>query len=261
MVERIGPIWVISFVLLAACGALCQSERPSVDSFQGLHVGASNSPEAQRREMRTWESLPDAPSVQLQTQAEKFRTFIDQMRSPLPFGATSIDAGVLRKAGQGHVIPGPQSSFTAVQNPALTQKAVHTFLDKYLYPSLLKKNLRYPPSTSGSFVGRVTDAASRNFITRDESGKGRLDTSYFLGLLTSVVIHAAYRPYWARPASTTFKNFGSTIGSDAGLNLFHEFEPGLRRMMRGHGPKVESDIEERIRNDQPARQVVPTPAK
>jgi hypothetical protein len=52
-----------------------------------------------------------------------------------------------------------------------------------------------------------------------------------------------------------------TIGSNAGLNLFHEFEPGLRRMMRGHGPKVESDIEERIKNDQPPRQDVPTPAK
>jgi hypothetical protein len=71
-------------------------------------------------------------------------------------------------------------------------------------------------------MGRVTDAASRNFITRDESEKGRLNTSYFLGLLTSVVIHTAYRPYWARRASTIFNNFGSTIGSDTGLNPFHE---------------------------------------
>lgn len=257
MVER---ILVISFVLLAACGALCQSERPSVDSFQGSRVDGSNSPEAQCQEMGTCESLPDFPSVQLQTQAEKFQTFIDQMRSPLPLGATSIDAGVLRKAGQGRVIPGAQPSFTAVQNPALTQKEAHSFVDKNLYPSLLKQNLRYPPSTSGSFMGRVTDAASRNFITRDESGKGRLNTSYFLGLLTSVVIHTAYRPYWARRASTTFNNFGLTIGSDAGLNLFHEFEPGLRKMMKGHGPKVVYEIE-RPHQERPAPQASPTPAK
>lgn len=260
MVERIAPILVISFVLLAACGAWCQSERPSVDSFQGSRVDGSNSPEAQRQEMGTWESLPDSPSLQLQTHAEKFQTFIDQMRSPSPLGATSIDAGVLRKAGQGHVIPGAQPSFTAVQNPALTQKEAHTFVDKCLYPSLDKQNLRYPPSTSGSFMGRVTDAASRNFITRDESGKGRLNTSYFLGLLTSVAIHTAYRPYWARRASTTFNNFGSTIGSDTGLNLFHEFEPGLRKMMKGHGPKVVSEVE-RPRQERPAPQVSPTPAK
>ena len=260
MVERIAPILLISFVLLAACGALCQSERPSVDSFQGLHVEGSNSPKTQRQKMRTWESLPDSPSVQLQTQAEKLQPFIDQMRSPLPLGATSIDTGVLRKAGQGYVIPGAQPSFTAVQNPALTQKEAHSFVDKNLYPSLLKQDLRYPPSTSGSFMGRVTDAASRNFITRDESGKGTLNTSYFLGLLTSVVIHTAYRPYWARGASTTFNNFGSTIGSDTGLNLFHEFEPGLRKMMRGHGPKVVYEIE-RLRQGRPAPQISPLLAK
>src|SRR6267143_3103176 len=253
MVERIAPIWVISLVVLVACPALSQSERPSVDSFQALRVEGSHSSEAQRQAMRTWESLPDAPSMELQIHAEKVRTFIDQMRSPLALRATSIGAGVLRTARQGHVIPGPRPSFTAVQNPALTQKEVCTFVDKYLYPSLLKQRLRYVPSASGSFVGRVTDAAWRNFIRRDESGKERLNTSYFIGVLTSVVIHTAYRPYWARPASTTFNNFGSTIGSDAGLNLFHEFEPGLRRMLQGHGPKVVSEIEERIRNNQPPR--------
>jgi hypothetical protein len=260
MVERIAPILVISLFLLAARGALCQSERPSVDSFQGLRLEGSNSPEAQRQKMRTRDSLPDSPSVLFQTHAEKFQTFIDQMRSPSPLGATSIDAGVLHEAGQGHVIPGAQPRFTAVQNPALTQKEAPTFVDKCLYASLDKQNLRYPPSTSGSLIGRVTDAASRNFITRDESGKGRLNTSYFLGLLTSVVIHTAYRPYWARRASTTFTNFGSTIGSDTGLNLFHEFEPGLRKMMKGHGPKVVSEIE-KPRQGRPAPQVSRLPAK
>jgi hypothetical protein len=256
MVERIAPILVIFFVLVAARGTLCQSERPSVDSFQGLRVEGSTSPEAQRQKMRTWDSLPDSPFMQLQTHAEKFQTFIDQMRSPSPLGAMSIDAGVLRKAGQDHGIPGAQPSVTAVQNPALTQKEANNFVDKCMYPSLDKEKLRYSRSTSGSFMGRVTDAASRNFITRDESGKARLNTSYFLGLLTSVVIHTAYRPYWARRASTTFNNFGSTIGSDTGLNLFHEFEPGLRKMMKAHGPKVVSEIK-RPRQGRSAPQVSP----
>jgi hypothetical protein len=241
MVERVAPIWVISFVLLAACGALCQSEGPSVTLFQAPGIGGSNSPEAQHQEMGSWESLPDAPSVQPPAQSEKFRTFTDQMFSPLPLGATSIDAGILRNAEHDRVISGSQPSFTAVHRPSLTQltqKEAPTFFDKYLYPSLLKQSLRYPPSTSSSFMGRVTDAASRNFITRDESGKGSLNTSYFLGLVTSVVIHTAYRPYWSRPASTTFNSFGSTIGSDAGLNLFREFEPGFRKMVRDHVPKA-----------------------
>jgi len=30
------------------------------------------------------------------------------------------------------------------------------------------------------------------------------------------------------------KDFGSTIGNDAALNLFHELEPGIRQMVKGH---------------------------
>jgi hypothetical protein len=41
------------------------------------------------------------------------------------------------------------------------------------------------------------------------------------------------------------KRFGSTIGNDAGLNLFHEFEPGIRQMVKGHTPKLAFKIEER----------------
>jgi hypothetical protein len=85
-VKRIGPIRVISFFLLATCGALCQSERPSAGLLQGLEFDGSDSHELQRPEIRTWTSLPDAPSVQPPTQAEKFRTFIDEARSPLIFG-------------------------------------------------------------------------------------------------------------------------------------------------------------------------------
>lgn len=249
MAKRIAPIRIISFFLLAACGALCQSERPSVDLLQG---DGSNS---------LARSLPDAPSVQPPTQAEKVRKFVDEARSPLTLGAVGINAGLMRETKLGHVTPKLQSSFTAPYQATFTQKESHGFFDKYLYPSQLKQNLRYHPSTSGSFMGRATYAASRIFITRDDSGKGRINTSYFLGVLTSVAIQTAYRPYWARSSSRTFNNFASTIGSDAGMNVFHEFGPGIRHMVKGHAPKFVSRIEERIAPDQNPTEVVSTLAK
>ena len=168
----------------------------------------------------------------------------------------------MRETGSGHVTPGMQASFTTQYQyqTAFTQEDSSNFVDKYLYPSLLKRNLRYQPSTSGSFMGRASDAASRIFITRDDSGKGRLNTSYFLGVLTSVAIDTAYRPYWRRSTSATVNNFGSTIGSDAGLNLFNEFRPGILQMVKGYTPKFVSRIGAAITND-PPRTVVPTPAK
>ena len=256
MVKRTAPIRVISFLLVAACGALCQSERPSPDLLQGLHFDGSNSSEAHRQEMRTWRSLPDAPSYQPPTQAEKFQTFIDEARSPLTLGAVGINAGIMRETDLEHFTPGPQPSFTALYRVALIQKESSAFFGKYLYPSLLKQDPRYYPSTSDNFMGRATYAASRIFITRDDSGKRRLNTSYFLGVLTSVAIATAYRPYWARSASSTFNNFGTTIGSDAGINILHEFEPGIRQMVKTHAPKFVFRIEEHITHDQAQRDVM-----
>ena len=236
MVKRTAPIRVISFFLLAACGALCQ-KPPSADLLQGLQSDGSNSREVQSQEMLTWRSLPDAPSVQPPTPADKFHTFIEEARSPLTLGAVGVNASLMRETELEHVTPGSQPSLTALYKVVFIQKESSVFFSKYLYPSLLKQDPRYYPSTSASFLGRATYAASRIFVTRNDSGKRTLNTSYFLGVLTSTAIATAYRPYWARSTSEPFKTFGSTIGSDVGINLFHEFGPGIRRMVKRHAPK------------------------
>jgi len=44
----------------------------------------------------------------------------------------------------------------------------------------------------------ATYAASCILIRREAYGKNRLNTSYFLAMLTSIAMQSAYRPYWAR---------------------------------------------------------------
>ena len=260
MVCQTAPIRVISFLLLAASGALCQSERPSPDLPQALQSGGSNSPEAQRQEMLTWKSLPDAPSVQRPTGAEKFHTFVEEARSPLTLGAVAINVRVTREEEE-HLTTGVQSSFTSLYRASVLQKESSVFFGKYLYPMLLRQDPRYYPSTSDSIMGRTTYAASRVLITRNDSGKKTVNTSYLLGVLTSAAVATAYRPYWARSASTTFKDLGSTIGSDAGINVFHEFWPGIRQVLERHSPKFVSRIEKRLTNNQTPREVTLTPGR
>ena len=257
MVKRIAPIQVVSFFLLAACGALCQSDRPSADLLPGLQFDGSISPEVQREEMRTWSSLPDAPSVLF---PEKFHTFFDEAPSPLRVGEVDINAGVMREKELGQVTPRLQPGLTAPYKAVLIPEQPSTFFDKYLYPSLRQQDPLHYPATSDSFVGRASDAVSRLFVTRSDAGKRRLNTSYFLGVMTSVAIHTAYRPYWARSSSATFNNFGSTIGRGAGINLLREFGPSIRQMVKGYAPKLESRVEERIANDQTAKEDV-SPAR
>jgi hypothetical protein len=229
------PVRVISFLLLAACGALCQS-HPSADLPQGSQLEGPNPPKTPRQEIRAWSSLPDAPSpVQ-----------------PPTSGAVGVSAGGMRETDMGFVAPRSQPSFAAPRSLVFTQEESGAFLGKYLDPQLPKPTPSYAPSTSGSFLGRASYAASRIFITHDSSGKGKLNTSYLLGMLASAAISTAYRPYWARSnsPSSTFNSFGASIGGDAGINVFHEFEPGIRHMVKGFTPKFVPGIQDRIPHHQ-----------
>jgi len=260
-VKPTAPVRVVSLILLAACGALCQ-KRPSAGLLQRLQFDGSDSRQVERPEMPMWSSLPDAPSpVQPPRRAERFRTFVDETGAPLTLRTAGFGAGEIRGTELGPVTPGPQPSLVTHYQVAFVQKQSRAFLSKYLYPPSLKQDPRYYASTSGSFMGRASYAASRIFVTRDDDGKRRLNTSYFFGVLTSVASATAYRPYWTRSTSETFNNVGSTIGGDAGMNVFHEFGPGLRQMVKDHAPKFVSKIAARITHDQVPRHAVPSPAR
>ena len=257
MVKRIAPIRVVSLVLLAACGAVCQTPPP-VDLLQGLQVDGSDSPQVQRQRMHTWSSLPDAPSsVQPPIRTERFNPFVKNSGT---LGSVGVSAGAMRSTELGRVTPGPQLTFTDHYQVAFIHEGSNAFLSKYLYPSSPKQNARYYASTSNSFMGRASYAVSRILVTRDDSGKSRLNTRYFLGMLTTVAIHTAYRPYRMRSTSDTFNNFGSTIGGSAGMNVVHEFGPGIRQMVKGLTPRFVSRIGGRIAPDE-TRYTVPIPAK
>jgi hypothetical protein len=241
-VKRTASIRVIYFLLLS-CGALCQ-KRPSIE-LPGLPSDGSNSVEVQCQEIRTRNALPDAPSsLQPPTRAERFHFFVREAGSSAIPGSVGVSADVMRETERRRVTPAPQPSLTTLYQETFIQKERSPFLAEYLYPS--SQDRRYYASTSDSFMGRASYAASRIFITRDGSGKGRLNTSYLLGVLASVAIHSAYRPNRARSTLATFNNFGSSVGSDAGINVFHEFEPGMRQVVKSHTPKFVSRIEERF---------------
>lgn len=220
------------FLPLAVCGAQCPSESLLDGLTQRLCFDASNPPQAQWQKMHrnAWLTRP-------LTQEDKFQVFLEDARSPLTVGAIGINATVMYAAEAERSAAGKQTGLAALYGAAALQKESSSFLGKYLFSSLLKQDPRYYPSTSDSVAGRALYATSRIFITHKDSGERTLNTSYFLGLLTAKVIATAYRPYWARSNSITFKTFGSTMGSDMGMDLLHEFGPGIKQLLKRHSPK------------------------
>jgi hypothetical protein len=213
MVKRIAPVGVVSFVLLAVCGSVCQNVR---------------------------QSLPDAPSVQAVTQKQSFNGFAEVARPPLNSGVSGGYAGVMR---QGGFATSSKLVFNR-KEPATIES--NTIFGKYLNPTSQKRQAGYLTSSSSSLMGRSTYAASRIFITRDSSGKARLNTSYLLRTLTAVAKDTASTPYWRRSVGEPFSNFGSTVGNDAGMNLWREFGPGIQQLLKSHTPAFVLRIEDRV---------------
>jgi len=181
------PIRAACFVMLAACGALCQQRLSS---------------------------LPDAPVVQASAEANN---------GSAQFGNFAFDQ----------------------EEP--NQNSARDFFTRHLYPTLPKQILNYHPANEG-LVRRATYAASRTLIVRDDSGKAGLNTSYLLRMLTSVAKDTASTPYWRRRFAEPFSDFGSTIGNDVGINVLHEFEPGIETVLKKHTLKFMTAMgEHRVR--------------
>lgn len=116
---------------------------------------------------------------------------MQEASSPLTVGA----AGIRRDFTWG-----PQSSPADLYRSVPVQKesGATAFLSRRLYPLLLKQGARHYPLTGGSIMGRVSYAATRIFVLRDDSGKRKPNTSYLLRALTSAAAHSANRPSWAQ---------------------------------------------------------------
>ncbi len=258
-----NKIAVLSFFLLAACGAFCQ-KGPSSDLLPGSQPGSSNSAEAQSHEIRTWNSLPDAPTpVQPLPETQRFDVLIKEASSPLTRGTPEVSAGGKHQTETGDVSAGAQTSLAANYQavPVQRESSVSAFLGKYLYPSPLKQDSRNCLSIIGTLMDRASCAASRVFFTRDDSGKMRLDTSFFLRALTLAAIHFAYRPYLAQPVLARPNSFGSTVGSEVGSNALHEFGPDIQQIVRGRTAKIVSSIGERVTHAHTSRHVASVPLR
>jgi hypothetical protein len=180
VVNRHASIRVLCFFLVAGCGAFCQNS-PSIDLLPGLQSNSSHLPEMQRPEMHAWESLPDAPSpIQRPEQAEGFHTFGND-------SAGVLHGFCLSNCGHGY-LPGEALDF---QTPLDKERLSETERG-YVTPGL-----RHALSASDSFIGPASSAASgsatpSNFAVPDGAGKGKLNNSDFLGVLTSVATRAAF---------------------------------------------------------------------
>jgi hypothetical protein len=232
-VKGTATIRVIAILLFAACGAPCQNS-PAADNASRPNPPAPA--EVQRPETRSWQSLPDAPMP---------------VSPQPPSQGTGVGAG--QESEPANLVSPPETGFANPYRLQFTQNQTNDSFGKYLVFQTPKPDPAYAPSNSSNFLGRATYAASSTFLIHSASGRPRLNTAYFVGMMAFAAVHTAYRPYYQRTGGAIVGDFGVTIGSNAGINVFHEFEPAIRSKARTVTPKFIYRLEERFNGSQVPR--------
>lgn len=164
-------------------------------------------------------------------------------QQPQERAASLPDAPVVQASERANINGSVQFGNFAFYQEKADQNSSRDFFTTHLYSTLPKRNLDYHPANEG-LVRRASYAALRTLITGNDFGKARLNTSYLLRTLISVGRDTAATPYWRRHFADPFSDFGSTIGNDVGMNVLHEFEPGIEKLLKNHPPKFVTAMEE-----------------
>ena len=226
MVSRAKLTGVISVLLLASCGAWAQVEHSSGHASEASCFSLSGATRSRCQSRSLMSSFPEAPALHVSTDAYNFNSFLANTSSKLSFSSPAV----LESAGDDFYGLASSRDYSVA------------FLDKYLVWSL-RKNSTYQASRNGSILGRAIDAAPQLMITRDSDGRRVLNTSYLLRALTFAAVDTAHRPSWAQSSAGTFSDFGSSVGSDAGMNVFHEFQSNILHIFDSHSPKFVKRLE------------------
>lgn len=134
---------------------------------------------------------------------------------------------------------------------------IENYMTGAILPSILHQDPRFYQSGKGSFMRRAFYAASRNIVTRSDSGKSQFNYSEVVGGGLSAAIstygyHPKSRfvstptnPHKFIPSDRTLKNTASVwatqFGYDTMTIVVKEFWPDIHRKM-SHKPKAEPAV-------------------
>jgi hypothetical protein len=110
---------------------------------------------------------------------------------------------------------------------------------RFLAGTLLHEDFRYRPSTSGNPLVRGFHALAFTFIDKSDSGNNRFAVANFAGAEAGGFVGDFWLPPGFNNLSHAETRAAISFGSFAAQNLYHEFEPDLRRLSRRLGlPRI-----------------------
>lgn len=238
-----------SLLLAAACTGQNPALRdlPPAPSTQIAAVRSAAIP--------TWaRTLPHENYVPLTSQ-QKFEVFVKCTYSPRTFVGAAFDAGVSQATDGHHGYGGGWAGYGKRYGASLADGESGVFFQHFLLPTLFRQDPRYYRRPDLPVGKRVAYAMSRVLLTRQDTGETGINVSYLGGGLLASTMANAYYPFHERGFSNTVQRFASGMLSDAGMNVWHEFWPGIKRKL------FRTRVVQRFEHSRLGSKVLPQPTK
>lgn len=162
---------------------------------------------------------------------EKFHVFVAHTYSPGTFVNAGIDAFKDKIESDDREYETGPMGFGQHYGIELATSETDVFFERFLVPTLLKQDPRYFRNPELPFFRRALYSVSRVVITRADNGAETFNGSKILGGAASQALSDLYVPGQRQGIGPIRDRLTFDLLRDAGMNLFHEFWPDLRRKL------------------------------
>lgn len=227
-------------LLLARGLGLCQQSLTPPDAPEPEQVKSGPSPgTSEYRQHHILWLIPnyrsDEGTTEFQplTPEQKFKIAFEDSFDPTAFLVAGVFAGSSMAQDQYHSFGQGAKGFSKYYGGAFADQAIGNMMTEAAFPGILHQDPRYFTKAKGGFFKRTGYAVSREFITRNDDGRNRFNTSELLGNAVAAGISNLYYPAADRSFSKTANKWGQQISLDAAFNIMKEFWPDVRRKLLG----------------------------
>lgn len=169
------------------------------------------------------------------TAKEKFKLGLQDSFDPYAYPSAAIFAGVSMAQNQTKSFGQGAAGFGRYFATAFADETIGNMMSESVFPTMLRQDPRYFPlgREGGGFWKRMRYSISREWITRNDSGKSSFNYSELGGNAVAIAISNAYYPDENRTVSNNAYKYGQQIGFDAFFNVLKEFWPDMRHKLFG----------------------------
>jgi hypothetical protein len=181
-----------------------------------------------------WIDTPaEAPPRSL-TPHEKFKLAACDFKHPFTYIAAAADSGI-SVAINPHSDYGPGGKGIAKHfGVDMTDQLSDDFFGVFLFPTLFHQDPHYHPLGKGHPVrARVKYAVTRVLVAKRDDGEGEtINAGEIFGTVATTTLANTYHPGIGQGFSNTAPRVAINIASDAGYNIWKEYEPQITSKLK-----------------------------